>query len=435
MGEGWSDYIACTILGTTTVGSWVVNNARGIRGFPYDSSFPDNFGNLGSGRYAADPNSGFPDDEHNVGEIWCATLLEMNRRLAAELGDPQGRHLSVQLVVDALKLSPPLPSFLDARDAILRAVDNKQTAGQLDADRHAKARRAILSTFAHFGMGPAGRCNGATLTGIVADFTAPPPIPVPGPSGDTIRAEESPNASIPDSQPIGVSRVLTIPRTGRIARISVELDIRHPFIGDLIVSLIPPAGAPIVLHNRAGGGADDIVKTLRSEDTPALAALVGRDAQGNWTLKVADVDARDVGTLRRWAIDIGLASAPQVARGAASPALAIPDNTPAGISSAIVLAGSGTVAAIKVGVNITHTFIGDLKVELVSPSGRRAVLHDRKGGGSDDIVSTFDMTTIPALASLAGDPIAGNWVLEVRDLEGQDVGRLNRWSIELTPSA
>ena len=435
MGEGWSDYIACTILGTTTVGSWVVNSARGIRGFPYDSSFPDNFGDLGSGRYAADPNSGFPDDEHNVGEIWCATLLEMNRRLAAELGDPQGRHLSVQLVVDALKLSPPLPSFLDARDAILRAVDTKQTAGQLDADRHAKARRAILSTFAHFGMGPAARCNGATLTGIVADFTAPPDIPVPGPSGDTIRAEESPNASIPDSQPIGVSRVLTIPRTGRIARISVEIDIQHPFIGDLIVSLIPPAGAPIVLHNRVGGGADDLVKTLRSEDTPALAALVGRDAQGNWTLKVADVDARDVGTLRRWAIDIGLASALPVARGEASPALAIPDNTPAGISSAIVLAGSGTVAALKVGVNITHTFIGELKVELVSPSGRRAVLHDRKGGGSDDIVSTFDMTTIPALASLAGDPIAGNWVLEVRDLDAQDVGRLNRWSIELTPRA
>ena len=435
MGEGWSDYIACTILGTTVVGSWVVNNPQGIRGFLYDSNFPDNFGNLGSGRYAADPSSGFPLDEHNVGEIWCATLLEMNRRLAAELGDPQGRHLSVQLVIDALKLSPALPSFLDMRDAILRAVDNKRTAGQLDADRHAKTRHAILSTFAHFGMGPAARCNGATLTGIVADFTPPPDVPAPGPTGNTIRAEESPNTSIPDSQPSGVSRVLTIPRAGRIARITIDLDIRHPSIGDLIVSLIPPAGVPIVLHNRAGGSADDIVKTFRSEDTPALAALTGRDAQGNWTLKVADAATRDVGSLRRWAIEIGLASAPQVARGEASPALDIPDDTPAGVSSAIAISGSGTVGAIKVGLNITHTFIGDLKVELVSPSGQRAVLHDRKGGGSDDIVSTFDATTSPALASLVGEPIAGSWVLEVRDLEGQDVGRLNRWSIELTPSA
>ena len=435
MGEGWSDYIACTILGTTTVGSWVVNNPAGIREFRYDSNFPDNFGNLGSGRYAADPSSGFPEDEHNVGEVWCATLLEMNRRLAAELGDPQGRHLSVQLVVDALKLSPALPSFLDMRDAILRAVDNKRTAGQLDADRHGKARHAILSTFAHFGMGPAARCNGATLTGIVADFSPPPEIPTPGPSGDTVHAEETPNASIPDSQPNGVSRVLTIPKAGQIARISVDLDLQHPFIGDLIVSLIPPVGAPAVLHNRAGGGADNIIKTFRSEDTPALAALAGSDTQGNWVLKVADVAARDVGVLRRWALDIGLASSPQVARGEVSPALAIPDNTPAGVSSTIAISGPGTIAAIKVGVNIAHTFIGDLKVELVSPSGRRAVLHDRKGGGGDDIVSTFDATTSPALASLVGEPIAGNWVLEVRDLEGQDVGRLNRWSIELTPSA
>ena len=305
MGEGWSDYVACTILGTTIVGSWVVNDPRGIRGFPFDASFPDNFANLGSGRYGADPGSGFPQDEHNVGEIWCATLLEMNRRLAAELGDPQGRHLSVQLVVDALKLSPALPSFLDVRDAIVVAVDNKRAAGQLDADRHARARHAILSTFAHFGMGPAARSNGATLTGIVADFTAPLVVPPPGPA------------------------------------------------------------AP---------------------------------------------------------------------RGEASPALAIPDNAPAGVNSTIAIAGAGTVAAIKVGMNITHPFIGDLKVELVSPSGRRAVLHDRKGGGSDNIVSSFDSTTSAALSSLAGEPIAGNWVLEVRDLEGQDVGRLNQWSIELTPN-
>lgn len=443
MGEGWSDYIACTILGTTTVGGWVVNDARGIRNFPYDSNFPDGFGKLGTGLYAADPSSGFPQDEHNVGEIWCATLLEMNRRLDAELGAPGGRHLSIQLVFDALKLSPALPSFLDMRDAILRAVDNKRAAGQLDADRHARARHEILATFAHFGMGAAARCNGATLTGIFADPTPPPPLVTPGPGpgpgpgpvtpGDTARAEEAPNVSIPDSQPNGVSRVLSIAAAGPIRRVSLDLEIRHPFIGDLIVSLIPPGRAPIVLHNRAGGDADDIVKTFRSEDTPALAALAGAGAQGNWTLKVADVAARDVGSLKRWAIEVGLASAPQVASGEASPALAIPDNNPAGVRSAIAIAGAGTVGAIKVGVNISHTFIGDLKVELVSPTGRRAVLHDRRGGGNHDIISTFDSSTNPGLAALAGEPVAGDWALEVRDLEAVDVGRLNRWSIELTP--
>lgn len=57
MGEGWSDYFACTINDRTTVGTWVVDQANGIRGFVYDSNFPDHFGDLGSGRY-----SGFLSD-------------------------------------------------------------------------------------------------------------------------------------------------------------------------------------------------------------------------------------------------------------------------------------------------------------------------------------------------------------------------------------
>ncbi|MFQ5543989.1 MAG: M36 family metallopeptidase, partial [Nitrospiria bacterium] len=82
MGEGWSDYIPCTINNTTVVGDWVVNRTGGIRGFPYDTNFPDHFGNLGSGRYS---------EVHNIGEIWAAALLEMNRNIGAVLG--------VQLVV------------------------------------------------------------------------------------------------------------------------------------------------------------------------------------------------------------------------------------------------------------------------------------------------------------------------------------------------
>ena len=41
MGEGWSDYVACTINDVTVVGDWVVDDPGGIRGFPYDGNFPD----------------------------------------------------------------------------------------------------------------------------------------------------------------------------------------------------------------------------------------------------------------------------------------------------------------------------------------------------------------------------------------------------------
>lgn len=85
------------------------------RDFPYDNEFPGNFGDPGTGRYSgyAPNGSRWP---HPIGEIWCATLLEMNRNIGTLLG--------VQLVVDALKLTPANPSFLDSRDAILDALDN-----------------------------------------------------------------------------------------------------------------------------------------------------------------------------------------------------------------------------------------------------------------------------------------------------------------------
>ena len=47
MGEGWGDYVACTINKKTVIGDWVVNNPRGIRNNKYDSNFPHNFGHLG----------------------------------------------------------------------------------------------------------------------------------------------------------------------------------------------------------------------------------------------------------------------------------------------------------------------------------------------------------------------------------------------------
>ena len=169
MGEGWSDYIACTINQVIVVGNWLKNNAGGIRNFPYDSNYPRNFGDVGE-------NVGGINfaEVHNMGEIWCATLMEMNRNVGAVLG--------VQLVVDALKLSPANPGFLDMRDAILEALHNKLLAGLLTASQHDAFRFGIWSAFANFGMGVDAKSNGASLTGIVADFTAETKnasIPVP----------------------------------------------------------------------------------------------------------------------------------------------------------------------------------------------------------------------------------------------------------------
>jgi len=87
---------------------------------------------------------------------------------------------------------------------------------------------------------------------------------------------------------------------------------------------------------------------------------------------------------------------------------------------------------VSVSVQITHTYIGDLLVELVAPSGQSATLHSRSGGSRNDLRTSYDKSSAPALGALEGEQIQGDWVLRVRDLEGLDVGTLEKWSIEVT---
>ena len=63
---------------------------------------------------------------HNVGEIWALTLWEVRSRVIADPAGangsvPAGNQTMLQLVTDALKLTPIDPSFIDAREALLDA--------------------------------------------------------------------------------------------------------------------------------------------------------------------------------------------------------------------------------------------------------------------------------------------------------------------------
>jgi len=118
--------------------------------------------------------------------------------------------------------------------------------------------------------------------------------------------------------------------------------------------------------------------------------------------------------------------------GQASPNIEIPDNRAAGVSSTITLAGAGTVARIKVTVDIQHPFIGDLRVALTSPTGRSTVLHAQLGGSADNIVTTYDSSLPGVLTNMIGQSIPGPWILNVSDRARRDIGRLRSWSIELT---
>ena len=115
------------------------------------------------------------------------------------------------------------------------------------------------------------------------------------------------------------------------------------------------------------------------------------------------------------------------------PGLAIPDNNTVGVTSTMTVFGTGAVvtAAFNVDIDITHTYIGDLKVTLKSPAGTSVILHNRTGGSADNLIGNYPGTLTPAqpLSALIGQAIDGNWQMIVVDAAGQDVGTLNSWGI------
>ncbi len=117
------------------------------------------------------------------------------------------------------------------------------------------------------------------------------------------------------------------------------------------------------------------------------------------------------------------------------PGVAIPDNTPAGISSVIVVpeGEAGTLSGVTLDVDITHSWIGDLTIQLVGPGGQVINLHNRSGSSSDDIVGTYPTTLVVegpgSLDDFIGTNNAGAWVLAIADHVGSDTGTLNSWGL------
>ncbi|MEW2045538.1 S8 family serine peptidase [Streptomyces sp. NPDC005476] len=105
-------------------------------------------------------------------------------------------------------------------------------------------------------------------------------------------------------------------------------------------------------------------------------------------------------------------------------ALAIPDNGSAVESSITVSGRTGNApSALQVGVDITHTYRGDLVIDLVAPDGTAYRLKAASSSDSADNVST----TYSVNAS--SETANGTWKLRVQDTAAQDAGTLNSWKL------
>lgn len=246
---------------------------------------------------------------------------------------------------------------------------------------------------------------------------------------ETFRKASAPALDIPDNNLAGVRDKVRFTDAAAISSVKVHVDITHTFVGDLRLTLVGPQGTAVVLHDQKGGNADNIRRTFDPTQTPALGALAGQSLQGDWTLHVQDLVAADVGRLNRWELEIegqpeGLVELED------APGAIIPDGED-GIERTLDAASAGRVKEVEVTIEILHTFIGDLVVELVSPAGTSIVLHNRAGGQADNLFRTYTQATLPRLQTLRGEAIQGAWRLKVSDREPVDVGKLKRWALKI----
>ena len=115
----------------------------------------------------------------------------------------------------------------------------------------------------------------------------------------------------------------------------------------------------------------------------------------------------------------------------------------------ITVGAVSTVQDVQLSLEITHTFQGDLSVDLQGPNGASTRLHDGAGSGDDNFNLIYSDAGIPngsdsytcgcvmqpsgpgILQDLLGGGPTGDWVLTINDNLGGDQGTLDNWCLAL----
>lgn len=106
--------------------------------------------------------------------------------------------------------------------------------------------------------------------------------------------------------------------------------------------------------------------------------------------------------------------------------LAIPDNSATGVTDTITMSSNLKIEAVQLKLKVTHGDIGELAVELTSPSGTKSILiniNNALGG-----TSNFSNETLLTNAFYQEDAI-GTWTIKVIDGRASTTGTLTEWSL------
>lgn len=108
-----------------------------------------------------------------------------------------------------------------------------------------------------------------------------------------------------------------------------------------------------------------------------------------------------------------------------TPPTPIPDNNTTGVTVMIPVSGVTYTTQLEVAVNITHTFRGDVRIQLLRGSNLITTLKEKSTDSLNDVVEAY-----PVSAAQLGTPYNGAYNLRVVDTANLDTGEIN--SIKLT---
>ena len=130
--------------------------------------------------------------------------------------------------------------------------------------------------------------------------------------------------NIPDNNTTGITSSITVsgisPSTINATTVhSVQLNITHPYVGDLILELVAPNGSVVTLCEQRGSTGDNFNNTnfsmtgstsITNGSAPFQGSYIPEDpfsmltgnSNGIWRLRVKDVASSDIGTLNTWTL-------------------------------------------------------------------------------------------------------------------------------------
>lgn len=107
--------------------------------------------------------------------------------------------------------------------------------------------------------------------------------------------------------------------------------------------------------------------------------------------------------------------------------LRVPDSNTTGVVSQIDVSSSRIATTVEVDVNVTHPWIGALRLRLECPDDTVATLHNYTGKDTANIHQTYQVR------ACEGQVAGGTWQLRADDKDGHnDNGTLNNWTLRIT---